>query len=89
MERTFTDGIVRKTVHFVLLEEDNTISGELNEWPGGSKQIYRESGRPLTELLLREVRAYSKGNEASPSRTPPEVTAEDIRDFDGTAVIST
>lgn len=96
VERAFADGIVRQTVQFALLEEEEAMSGLLNEWPGGAKQIYRESGRPLTEMLLSEVRAYSKDSsvdaeeqEASQfSRTPPEVKAEDIWDFDGSAIIS-
>eukprot|EP00571_Detonula_confervacea_P010317 CAMPEP_0172300030 /NCGR_PEP_ID=MMETSP1058-20130122/2203_1 /TAXON_ID=83371 /ORGANISM="Detonula confervacea, Strain CCMP 353" /LENGTH=386 /DNA_ID=CAMNT_0013009687 /DNA_START=139 /DNA_END=1299 /DNA_ORIENTATION=- len=96
VERAFADGIVRQTVRFALLEEEEAMSGLLNEWPGGAKQIYRESGRPLTEMLLSEVRAYSKDSsvdeeeqEASKfSRTPPEVKAEDIWDFDGSAIIT-
>lgn len=96
VERAFADGIVRQTVRFALLEEEEAMSGVLNEWPGGAKQIYRESGRPLTEMLLSEVRAYSEDSsvdaealEASQfSKTPPQVKAEDIWDFDGSAIIS-
>eukprot|EP00581_Thalassiosira_minuscula_P009331 CAMPEP_0183706206 /NCGR_PEP_ID=MMETSP0737-20130205/3099_1 /TAXON_ID=385413 /ORGANISM="Thalassiosira miniscula, Strain CCMP1093" /LENGTH=390 /DNA_ID=CAMNT_0025933557 /DNA_START=48 /DNA_END=1220 /DNA_ORIENTATION=+ len=94
VERAFADGIVRQTVRFALLEEEEAMTGEVNEWPGGAKQMYREAGRPLTESLLREVSAYSKkeiaeeNNDASQSRMPPEVTAEDIWDFDGSAIIS-
>lgn len=97
VERAFRDGIVRQTVRFALLEEDEAMSGEQNEWPGGVKQMYRESGRPLTEALLREVKAYSKKDSAadiedeqvSPSsRMPPEVRAEDIWDFDGSAIVT-
>lgn len=41
VERAFKDGIVRQTVRFALLGEEEAMSGELNEWPGGSKQMYR------------------------------------------------
>mmetsp|Transcript_13062 Transcript_13062/g.28121 ORF Transcript_13062/g.28121 Transcript_13062/m.28121 type:complete len:396 (+) Transcript_13062:72-1259(+) len=96
VERAFADGIVRQTVRFALLEEGEEMTGELNDFPGGMEQMYRESGRPLTESLLREVRAYSKNsssNEESEtsnnnSNTPPEVSAEDIWDFDGSAIIT-
>lgn len=99
IERAFADGIVRQTVRFALLVEEEAMTGELNEWPGGAKQMYRESGRPLTESLLREIRAYSKelssvagadephGTTTS-TRMPPVVTAEEIWDFDGSAIVS-
>ena len=94
IERAFADGIVRQTVRFALLEEGEAMSGEENAWPGGMKQIYREAGRPLTEALLREVSAYSKDSSvdneeqqaSQQSRTAPEVTTEDIWDFDGSAI---
>ncbi|KAL7552105.1 hypothetical protein ACHAWF_015317 [Thalassiosira exigua] len=91
VERAFSDGLVRQTVRFALLGEDEAMSGEVNEWPGGAKQMYREAGRPLSEALLREVRAFSKGSSTDDqelSRMPPEVTAEDIWDFDGSAIVS-
>ncbi|KAL9191547.1 hypothetical protein ACHAXT_001253 [Thalassiosira profunda] len=88
VERAFADGIVRQTVRFALLGEEEAMSGEQNEWPGGAQQMYREAGRPLTEELLREVRAYSKDASVDTelSRMPPEVTSEDIWDFDGSAI---
>jgi hypothetical protein len=99
IERAFADGIVRQTVRFALLMEEEAMTGELNEWPGGAKQMYRESGRPLTESLLREIRAYSKEDlsmvgveehegTSQLNRMPPVVTAEEIWDFDGSAIIS-
>lgn len=98
VERAFRDGVVRQTVRFALLEEDEAMSGEVNEWPGGVEQMYRRAGRPLTEALLREARAYARAgggsdDDAAPSSAPslappPEVTAKDIWDFDGSAVIS-
>lgn len=90
VERAFKDGIARQTVRFALLEEDEAMSGDVNEWPGGVQQMYRRAGRPLAESLLREVRAYAHAEreEAPPSNMPPEVTAEDIWDFDGSAILS-
>ena len=100
IERAFADGLVRQTVRLALLTKDEPMSDDPNEWPGGSRQMYREAGRPLAESLLREVRAHAAAKEedaSSPSsssssdtsspnsRTPPEVTAEDIWDFDGSA----
>ena len=96
VERAFKDGITRQTVRFALIGEDEAMSGELNEFPGGAKQMYRECGRPLTEALLRELRIRPKANDSSgdneqitSASTPSAVTAEDIWDFDGSAIIST
>ena len=96
VERAFEDGITRQTVQFALLGKDELMSGELNDWIGGAKQMYREAGRPLTESLLREIRAYAavvvSGDESSAeqlsNKSPPEVVAKDIWDFDGSAVIT-
>lgn len=90
VERAFADGLTRQTVRFALLEEEEAMSGEQNEWPGGVQQMYRRAGRPLAESLLREVRAYADTapEEAVPSNTPPAVSAEDIWDFDGSAILS-
>lgn len=94
VERAFKDGIVRQTVRFALLGEEEAMSGEMNEWPGGAKQMYREAGRPLTESLLREVRAFAKessdaeNEDKETSRMPHQVTAEDIWDFDGSALVT-
>ena len=90
VERAFADGIVRQSVRFALLGEEEEMSGEMNEWPGGAKQMYREAGRPLSESLLREVRAFSKdaSDEDKTNKMPPEVTSEDIWDFDGSAIVT-
>jgi hypothetical protein len=82
VERAYKDGITRQTVRFALLTEEEEMSGELNEWPGGAKQMFREAGRPLTEALLREVRVDT----SSQSSLPPTVTTEDVWDFDGSAI---
>lgn len=98
VERAYADGITRQTIRFALLEEDEAMSGEQNEWPGGAKQMFREAGRPLTESLLKEVRAYAKEESSaddeaeqqsnSNNRMPPEVTTENIWDFDGSAIVT-
>lgn len=94
VERAFKDGITRQTVRFALIGQEEAMSGELNEFPGGAKQMYRECGRPLTESLLRELRIKKNGSnddneQITSSATPPTVKAEDIWDFDGSAIIST
>mmetsp|Transcript_24020 Transcript_24020/g.58000 ORF Transcript_24020/g.58000 Transcript_24020/m.58000 type:complete len:388 (+) Transcript_24020:148-1311(+) len=96
VERAYADGIVRQTVRFALLGEEEAMSGVQNEWPGGVEQMYREAGRPLTESLLSEVRAFAKDSAEDAeeretlqsNRMPPEVRAEDIWGFDGSAKIS-
>lgn len=93
VERAFKAGIVRQTVRFALLSEEEEMKGEQNEWPGGVQEMYRESGRPLTESLLRELRAYSKSSaenedQQGNSNMPPQVVAEDIWDFDGSAIVT-
>ena len=82
IERAFKDGITRQTVRFALITEEEVMSGELNEWPGGAKQMFREAGCPLTEELLREVQVGPR----SESNVPPTVTTNDVWDFDGSAI---
>jgi hypothetical protein len=82
IERAFKDGIVRQTVRLALITEDEDMSGELNEWPGGAKQMFREAGRPLTEALLREVQVGPR----TESNLPPTITTKDVWDFDGSAI---
>jgi len=96
IERAFQDGITRQTVRLVLVKQDTPISADTEEWPGGAKQIYREAGRPLTEALLTEVRATAtslqteedKNANTAKQYVRPLVTAQDIWDFDGTALIT-
>jgi len=87
VERAFQDGKTRQTLRFNLIGEEEGATEE-NEFPGGSKQMYRESGRPLTDALLREVRAPTKNVDTFPEerRTNPDLKAQDIWDFDGTAL---
>lgn len=96
IERAFQDGITRQTVRLALVQEGTPItpSEEENGWPGGQKQMYREAGRPLTEALLREIRAPAKSIQTEEEKKsgkeafPPEIKAQDIWDFDGTALIT-
>jgi hypothetical protein len=94
VERAFQDDIKRQTVRLALVPQDQPISPEEEEWPGGSKQMYREAGRPLTEALLTEIRAVAKNLQTEEEKNsgkdkyPPTIKAQDIWDFDGSALIS-
>jgi len=96
IERAFVDGITRQTVRLALVQEGSPIapSEEENGWPGGQKQMYREAGRPLTEALLKEVRAPAMSIQTEEEKKsgkeafPPEVNAQDIWDFDGSALVT-
>lgn len=102
VERAFKDGITRQTVRLALVREGKSTM-EDEEWPGGAREMYREAGRPLTEELLRMVRAQPPMKELSTDEAdqketenerqlnkmlPPDVKAEDIWDFDGSALIT-
>jgi hypothetical protein len=85
VERAFKDGKTRQTVRFNLIGEEESATEE-NEFPGGSKQMYREAGGPLTDALLREVRAPTKDKNPERRNDNPELKKQDIWDFDGTAL---
>lgn len=85
VERAFKDGKTRQTVRFNLVGEEDAATAE-NQWPGGAKQMYRESGGPLTDALLREVRAPTKDKYPEKRNTNPALKKQDIWDFDGTAI---
>jgi Domain of unknown function (DUF1995) len=87
VERAFQDGITRQTVRFNLVTEEQPATEE-NEWPGGARQMYREAGKPLTDALLREVRAPTKQVDkvVEERRLAPALKAQDIWDFDGSAL---
>ena len=87
VERAFRDGKTRQTVRFNLIAEHQSAVEE-NEWPGGSKQIYREAGLPLTNALLREIRAPTKNVDSyvGERSLAPEIKSQDIWDFDGSAL---
>lgn len=96
IERAFKDGITRQTVRLALVKKDTPISAETEEWPGGSKQMYREAGGPLTVALLEEIRAVAPSLQTEEEKISwrereyirPNVTSQDIWDFDGTALIT-
>merc|ERR1712232_629123 len=48
--------------------------------------MYRESGGPLTDALLREVRAPTKDKHPNNRNNSPKLKKQDIWDFDGTAL---
>lgn len=85
VERAFKDGKTRQTVRFNLVGEEESATLE-KQWPGGAKQMYRESGGPLTDALLREVRAPTKDNFPEKRNENPKLGKQDIWDFDGTAI---
>lgn len=85
VERAFKDGKTRQTVRFNLVGEEESATEE-KPWPGGSKQMYREAGGPLTDALLREVRAPTKDKNLEMRNINPELKKQDIWDFDGTAL---
>lgn len=85
VERAFKDGIIRQTVRFALIREDQYVT-DVNEWPGGAKQMLRESARPLTKELLKRVHAPTKDTDQAGFRLPPTITEQDIWDFDGSAL---
>lgn len=101
IERAFKDGITRQTIRLALVRtsKSDMITPEEDLWPGGAKEMFRESARPLTELLLNEIRVISsKGmQETSPpfepsvqisKHSPPKIVTQDIYDFDGSALMT-
>lgn len=103
IERAFQDGITRQTVRLALLKENTVVSTNPEEWPGGAQQMYREAGRPLTEALLKEVCAITDlpgGGENKEENeikmrnvggmrfSAPNVTSQDIWDFDGSGIVT-
>jgi hypothetical protein len=94
VEMAYRDGIARQTVRLALVAEGDSFQ-ELNEWPGGAQQMFREAAKPLTMALLGEinpVKASSSSSSASPSMQQPwlrpKITCQDIWDFDGSALIT-
>lgn len=87
VERAFKDDIDRQTVRFALIREDQYVS-DTNEWPGGAKQMLRESAKPLTKALLKMVHAPTKETDQADLRLPPTIKEQDIWDFDGSALIT-
>jgi len=115
VERAHKDGYVRQTVRFHLVPyaDETTSYGktyqyqngqnynvlEEYQWPGGTQQMYREAGKPLTSALLKELRVQSppppKKDEDNGAEfaaysqnqwMPPKIIEQDIWDFDGSAL---
>lgn len=87
MEAAYQDGVKRQTVRLALVREEDPSMMEINQWPGGAQQMYREAAKPLTQGLLRELRLGTNNNQGLLPR-PPVVTDQDIWDFDGSALIT-
>lgn len=81
VQRAFQDGLTRQTVRFALLREGEFLSQEDRLWPGGPQQMYREAAGPLATSLLQSVGT-------SPDFRRPNVTAQDLFDFDGSALLT-
>ena len=81
IEMAYRDGIKRQTVRLALVGEGDSFQ-ELNQWPGGAQQMYREAAKPLTTALLAEI------NPSTQPMMPPKVSAQDIWDFDGSALLT-
>lgn len=95
IENAFKDGITRQTIRLALIRpKDNIITPEEDLWPGGAKEMYRESAKPLTEALLQEIRAVAthlqteEEKRSGKDKYPPTIRAQDIWDFDGSALIT-
>ena len=92
IERAYADGKTRQTVRLALIKENTVVSANPEEWPGGAKQMYREAGRPLTEELLKEIRAYTNETALASNDVnrfmAPNVSSQDIWDFDGSGLVT-
>ena len=97
IERAYKDGKTRQTVRFDLVGK-NQMVGDENLWPGGTKEMYRESAKPLTNSLLElidvpsiTIPVSSNTTDEQPqqlqqqqARVPRTVKAQVLLDFDGT-----
>jgi hypothetical protein len=86
IEMAYKDGITRQTVRLALVAEGESMM-ELNQWPGGAQQMYREAAKPLTRELLKEIRT-SPNQQQSGLVLPPNVVDKDVWDFDGSAMMT-
>lgn len=85
--RAFRDGKTRQIVRFELMGEEDVLNEDRN-WPGGAAQMYREGAGPLARALLSEVRAPTGEVDEVRTNYRPNVTSEDIWDFDGSALVT-
>jgi hypothetical protein len=91
VERACKEGVTRQVIRFALVPPGDVLN-EDRQWPGGAQQMYREAAGPLTRELLRQVRVSptnTSGDTAATSWTnKPNVTSQDIWDFDGSAWVA-
>jgi hypothetical protein len=94
VERAFAAGVTRQIVRFALVPQDQVLRDD-RPWPGGAQEMYREAAGPMTLDLLRSVRARTANATADKETAdalaltkPPAVTAQDIWDFDGSALVT-
>lgn len=85
VERAYQAGITRQTVRLALVNPPDQSCKELNQWPGGAPQMYRESAKPLTHELLKNIRL---SKEQKMKIQAPNVTDQDIWDFDGSGLFT-
>jgi hypothetical protein len=90
VERAFASGVTRQIVRFALVPVGETLNQEDRLWPGGARQMYREAAKPMTVSLLKQVRAPTIAStiDAAGFTRPPAVTAQDVWDFDGSALVT-
>jgi hypothetical protein len=101
VERAFQNNVTRQVVRFVLLEQDQTLLQQDGQWPGGAQQMYRVAAGPLTRALLSILKPLQQMNHGDESTTTtsatdnaawtrkkPQVVAQDIWDFDGSALVT-
>lgn len=79
VERARRDGVNRQTVRFALVRDDEVNMANLEQWPGGAQEMYRESAKPLTMEMMKQI--FSEPYARS------DVTVEDVWDFDGSAIM--
>mmetsp|Transcript_2492 Transcript_2492/g.3670 ORF Transcript_2492/g.3670 Transcript_2492/m.3670 type:complete len:338 (+) Transcript_2492:85-1098(+) len=80
VERAYRDGVNRQTVRFALVRDDEVNMANLEQWPGGAQEMYRESAKPLTMEMMKQI--FSEPYARS------DVTAKDVWDFDGSAIMT-
>lgn len=92
VERAFADGLTRQTVRLCYIREGENLLMEDRQWPGGAKQMYREAAGPLTRDLLSQIKAPTaidhNDDEDIRLNYSPNVTSQDLWDFDGSALIT-